>query len=977
MSKTSVKKNKKFQHTLKPSSVELNSLESSKLLIEKGDFVGAEKQLKSILSVSSHNLDALKLLGTCLIKGRKQEKRAELLKVCEFALSVDANDPEALYNMAHALSLNKQTKPAFEVLMRRINLDAGNFQYHLDVARFLRDIGKHDESIKAYTHAFKLNKDNVKTLDELAQVYKRIGNIQAVLGCYKKAIQASPTSATFHNSLGAVYAENGMPEESVKSLAEAVRLAPNNPTYRNNLGNSLYRVGRIAEATESYKLALELKPDFYFALTQGLHANRQLCDWRELEQTLEKIHGALEDKTAQGLTPFVMLSQPSISLAENLICAKRFSQDRFSKQLRKKPLINSAKPRDRKDGKIRIGYISADFHAHATSFLIVGVLENHDRKYFDVYAYSHGPDDNSDTRSRVKKSFDVFRDIRKLTDEQASHRILEDGIDILVDLKGFTRDMRLEIQALRPAPVIVSWLGYPGTLGEPRMADYIIGDPTVTPLEHAAHYSEKLALMPHTYQPNDKSRVIGTRPTRAEVGLPEKDFVFCTFNQPYKITPDMLDIWCKILLEIPSSVLWILEPRDATAKNNLIAEAQKRGLSSDRIIFAPKKSQPEHLARLTLADIALDTLPYTSHTTCSDALWVGLPLVTLIGETFPARVAAGLLKTMGLPELVAETPNAYVKTVLDLAKHPKKLAAIKKKILNNRDVSPLFDTPNFTRDLESLYKKMWKNHESIHHDHIIPFAVEKTFAKVHNRKPAPMKIAVVTPYYKETEAELKKCHDSVANQTVACTHFMVADGFAQDIVDTWNVRHIKLPIAHADGGNCGRATGSMAAISEEYDAIAFLDADNWYLADHLEQLVLLHERTSADVCFSRRNFHRIDGSFMREDVFSDGKNFVDTSCYFVTRPAFSLLSVWGLMPKQLWGVCDRIFFAALQSRKISHAITNKATVAYTTRWAEHYTKYGEKPPEGGEYRSQSLSKSAEAFMQLTPVQRVRLLNGTA
>lgn len=974
---------RKNQNSIKSGLVKSNSSKASsgyaspidmaKNAIDSGHLELAEKSLKELLSKTPDNIQALNLLSVCLIKSRKIEKRTELFKVCQAALKLAPENPETLFNMAHALNLNKQTKAAFDTLMKRTRLEPKNFQYHLDVARFLRDVGQLEESVKAFTHAFNLKPDNSKILDDLANVYKRMGNVQAVLKCYKKALQIDPDNASLHNNLGAVYADHGKTSESIACLSEAVRLAPKNASYRNNLGNSLYRIGRIKEASESYKLAFDLKPDFFFALTQGLHANRQLCDWSHLDENLEKVHAALKDEKSRGLTPFVLLSQPGISLAENKICAQRFSLDRFGKSLKRKPLINTVKPRERKDEKIRIGYISADFHEHATSYLMVGVLENHDRKHFEVYAYSHGPDDKSQTRARVKKSFDVFRDIRALTDEQAAKKILEDGIDILVDLKGFTRDMRLDIQAMRPAPIVVSWLGYPGTLGEPRMADYIVGDPTVTPLEHAPHYSEKLALMPHTYQPNDRSRVVAEVPKRSEVGLPDNAFVFCTFNQPYKITPDMLDVWCKILSQVKNSVLWILEPKDAAAKDNLITEAEKRGLAAGRIIFAPKKPQAEHLARLSLADIALDTLPYTSHTTCSDALWVGLPLVTLMGETFPARVAAGLLKTMDLPELVAETPSQYIETVLDLAKNSKKLAAIKKKILKNKDTSPLFDTSLFAKDLEKLYKAMWKNHLAMRHDHIVPFAVEKQFAHEQNRKPAPMKIAVITPYYKESEDELRRCHESVMNQTLECTHFMVADGFPQDVIDTWNVRHIKLPSAHADGGNCGRAVGSMAAISEDFDAIAFLDADNWYLSEHLEQLVALHEKTSADICFSKRNFHRIDGSYMREDVSSDGKNFVDTSCYFVTRPAFSVLSVWGQMPKELWGVCDRVFFAAVQARRISTAITEKPTVAYITRWSEHYTKYGEKAPEGGEFRTENFRKSGEKFMALTPLQRKKLL----
>jgi len=303
----------------------------------------------------------------------------------------------------------------------------------------------------------------------------------------------------------------------------------------------------------------------------------------------------------------------------------------------------------------------------------------------------------------------VFRDIRELSDRAAAALIADDGIDILVDLKGYTQHSRLEITALRPAPVIVSWLGYPGTLGHARLADYLIGDAMVTPPEHAGHFSETLALMPHCYFPTDRQRAIGSKPGRAEAGLPEKGFVFCSFNQSVKFNPASFDVWCRLLSDVPGSVLWLLAP-SAPAIANLRREALTRGADADRLIFAPLKPLTEHLGRLQLADLALDTYPYTSHTTGTDALWAGVPLVSRIGDTFVGRVAASLLNTVGLPELVTESWESYFSLAKTLALAPQGLAAIRQKLADRRLTSPLFDTLRFTRDLERLYSRVWQQH---------------------------------------------------------------------------------------------------------------------------------------------------------------------------------------------------------------------------------------------------------------------------
>jgi predicted O-linked N-acetylglucosamine transferase (SPINDLY family) len=313
---------------------------------------------------------------------------------------------------------------------------------------------------------------------------------------------------------------------------------------------------------------------------------------------------------------------------------------------------------------------------------------------------------------RIRGAFDAFRDLSGVSDDAAAAQIAADGIDILVDLKGYTRNMRMRITTLRPAPVQVNWLGYPGTLGHPRLANYLIGDPFVTPPDHAARYSEVLALMPHCYQPNDRRRTVGPTPTRSQAGLPDRGFVFCSFNQSYKLTPEMFSVWCRLLNAVPKSILWLALPPTASGEANLRREAANRGVAAERLVFAPHWPLEKHLGRLQLADLVLDTHPYTSHTTASDALWTGVPLVTLMGTTFAGRVAASILHAAGLPSLVTGDLESYYELALSLASRPRQLAALKKKLATNRMTCPLFDSHRFTRNLEDLYGRMWQAHLS-------------------------------------------------------------------------------------------------------------------------------------------------------------------------------------------------------------------------------------------------------------------------
>jgi len=440
-----------------------------------------------------------------------------------------------------------------------------------------------------------------------------------------------------------------------------------------------------------------------------VHTLLSACAWSMLSAAVTSLRERVTKERSGEVSPMGLLPLPEADAGEQHQCARQYAQQQYGDYLSRAPLWAARAPRER--DRLRVGYLSADYHEHPTSFLLARVIELHDRARFEVFGYSCGLDSEDSMRRRMRAAFDSFRDIRLLSHEVAAQQIVDDEIDILVDLKGYTTNARLEILALRPAPVQATWLGYAGTLGHPRLADYLIGDPIVSPLQDGSHFTEALALMPNCYQPNDQQRAIGERPSRAAAGLPANGFVFCSFNQSYKFTPEMFDLWCRLLGAVPGSVLWLLETIEAGA-DNLRREARARGVDPGRIVFAPKCSQVEHLARLQLADLALDTFPYTSHTTASDALWAGVPLLARQGETFASRASASIVHAAGLPDLVAGSAQDYYRLALALAAAPERLAQVRARLAADRMSCALFDSRRFTLDLERLLRRMWQGYRA-------------------------------------------------------------------------------------------------------------------------------------------------------------------------------------------------------------------------------------------------------------------------
>jgi predicted O-linked N-acetylglucosamine transferase (SPINDLY family) len=437
---------------------------------------------------------------------------------------------------------------------------------------------------------------------------------------------------------------------------------------------------------------------------------RKMCDWHAFDDRAPYARARMDEAEGDPLPPFVLLAEPGLSAMEQRACSEAWMRDRLAMAADVRArLAFRFSPWEAGRKKIKLGYLSADFQDHATAHLLVESLEARDGARFELHAYSYGRDDGKEMRERLRRAFDCFTDISKLTDEEAAKGVNDDGIDILVDLKGFTEGTRTSILALRPAPIQVNYLGYPGTLG-PELCDYIVTDGFCTPKGSAGDFSECFAVLPHSYQPHGCRDAVPPAPSRTAAGLPERGFVFCCFNQAYKLTPDVFDVWCRLLRCVPGSVLWLLAAREA--EGNLRNEAWKRGVDGSRLIFAADLPHSQHLERLQLADLVLDTSPYGAHTTASDALWAGVPVITRPGATFPSRVAGSLLHSVGLPELVVEDQVDYFELAFALATDTARLGDLRRTLADNRANAPLFNVKAYTLALEALYTKMWERHRS-------------------------------------------------------------------------------------------------------------------------------------------------------------------------------------------------------------------------------------------------------------------------
>jgi len=582
------------------------------------------------------------------------------------------------------------------------------------------ELRRYEEAAGYFRRLARIFKTNLDVRNALCYALQEFGNESHAQGryltaeaCFKEALESQPTNAAYLYNLGNAQRELGKPKEAALHYQKAIQFSPNDADIYNNLGNVQRELGQLDLAIASYKKALDLNPKLHHAKVHLVHQKQHICDWQDLEDDISSIRDWVKNIPEAQVSPFAFLAMPTTTAEEQKLCASNWVSNRYSALIKQADTLNFKHELPRISQKIRIGYLSADFRLHPLAFLISESIELHDRSKFEIFAFSYGINDKSSARARLEKAFDAFYDIRNLSEIDAARKVNTLQIDILVDLTGFTQTSRSGIVAFRPAPINVNWLGFPGTMGmksdSKPLFDYMLSDNFITPAETVNHYAEQLALLPHCYQSNDRKRPISAQPSRKSCHLPEGVFVYCCFNQSFKITPKFFSVWMRLLNAVPNSVLWLLDSNQWT-KENLINQAAKNNIEVERLIFAPRMSIADHLARHVHADLFLDTSPYNAHTTCSDALWMGLPVLTCVGDTFAARVAASLLTAADMPELITYSMQDYESKALHLASYPIELEKIKQKLLATKLTSALFDTNQFTHSLEHIYQSMWQQY---------------------------------------------------------------------------------------------------------------------------------------------------------------------------------------------------------------------------------------------------------------------------
>ena len=683
-----------------------------------------------ILAVKPQDVSALFGRGTVLAQlGRGDEALLSL----DRALSVKPDHVPALFNRATILAGMVRYPGALAAYDQVIALAPGHVDALNNRGNVLAQLNRYAEAVASYDRVLAIRPDHIGALANRSAALRQIRRYDEALASADRVLAIDPNHIDALNSRGntllalnrateaitcyerILKIKDDNPEALVNSafafqalgqFAEAWRYADNaiavDPEYANAFlirGHALAKLDRQDEAGQSYERALAIDPDHPYALGASIGTYVAACNWARVESLLPVIEEQVAAAKAI-FPPFSLLGLP-VSPATQLQCARHFVRRQLPSVA---PIASSARPRS---DKIRVAYLSGDFRRHPVGYGIVGLLEHHDRARFEVHAVSYGEDDGSEPRARATIAADRFHDVRERADSDVAATISELAVDIVVDLAGHTENSRMGIPAYRPAPIQVSYFGYPGTTGADFM-DYVMADRIVLPTDQQPFYSEKIVHLPDSYQANDDKRQSSPiAPTRGDIGLPDDAFVFTCFNNAWKLSRQMIGTWARLLGACPNSVLWLYYVNDS-ALANIQQELLSHGIDPARVILAPHVEQPDHLARLRLADLFLDTLPYNAHTTASDALWAGVPVLTCLGSTFVGRVAASALQAIGLPELVTNSLDEYEALALKLAGDPELLGSLRARLAQNRLSCPLFDTTRLARHIESAYVTMWE-----------------------------------------------------------------------------------------------------------------------------------------------------------------------------------------------------------------------------------------------------------------------------
>lgn len=699
------------------------------LRLQQNNFNDAEQLFRQAIDANEKSAEAQHYLGFALTGLRQTAAAIDAFKK---ALAIKPAFPEAHNNLGHALQLMGRTREAIVHYRKALRLNRSYAEAHNNLGNALHLLGRSADSVLHYRNALALRPDYAEAHWNLANALRDIGRYDEAIAEYQKSLVIRPGYVEALTGLGKTFHILDRGDEAIKAYEQVLALNPVHTEAILNIGDIFTSRNQQDRAIDYYRKVLDTDPDNIDALVRRGAAHAALkghedamvdfekalsldadnisafnglansainaCDWKRTAILSPQIEAWLTKGNM--FEPFILLGycdDPALHLA----CAKIYAERAVSSPA----LWTSAVWRSE---KIRIAYVAGGFHQHPTAYLTAELLETHDRSRFEVIGISLGPDDGSEIRGRIMRGVDQFIDVRLRRDKEIAKLIHEMKVDILVDRSGYTVNARPGVFAWRPAPIQVNYLGFPGSLGA-KWYDYVIADRIVLPFDQQAYYTEKIVRLPACYQGNDSQRAIATEtPTRRQMGLPQKGFVFCCFNNVYKVTPAMFEIWMRLLRRVDGSVLWLLAENEAVIRN-LRAQAAERGIDPDRLVFAARVKLDVHLARHRLADLFLDTLPCNAHTTASDALWAGLPVVTCLGKCFAGRVAASLLAAIGLPELVALNLDDYEALALNFAVAPNRLHKVRENLMRNRLSCPLFDTERYRRDIESAYVTMWQS----------------------------------------------------------------------------------------------------------------------------------------------------------------------------------------------------------------------------------------------------------------------------
>jgi predicted O-linked N-acetylglucosamine transferase (SPINDLY family) len=742
-------------------------LANAKLLIAGRQYLEAVELVTPLVEARPKDFHVLFLMGSALLGLRQAQTALGFLLRAE---KIDPNNSRLLNNIASAYNSLMETTKAIEYYRKALILDSKFAQAHYNLGNALMGQTNWIEAIASFSNAIELKNDYTEAYGNLSlclchinaftdavnvcdTYLKKFGHNPKIIinkcraiydsGLKANAIQSLaaytiefPNSHELHRVLAGMYMTTKQYEKALVHFSESIKINPNDFANFNNLGNLLMEIKRNKLAIDAYLKSIELNPEspipyqniaaIYnqnkdydaslnylhkalsldpeadYILGMIIHAKIYTCNWLELRNQIEVLTSKIPKLNSLS-NPF-----PPVAYIDDQQLLTKIAEDWVKKKCPSSKFFPSFEINAQVPGhKIKLGYFSADLHTHATALLMAGLFESHDRSKFELIAFSFGPDSDDLLTKRIRSAFDQFIDVRSMSDRAIAAYARELKIDIGIDLKGFTQDSRTGIFAERAAPIQINYLGFPGSMGAPYI-DYIVADGYVIPEELSVNYAEQVLRLPHCYQPNDNLRLIASTPqSRTKHGLPDEAIVLCSFNNNYKITPTVFDVWMRLLKRFPQAVLWLLKDTP-TSEKNLKKEAQERGVDPERLIFAARVKSDEHLARHVCADIFMDTYPCNAHTTASDALYAGLPLVTCSGNSFASRVAGSLLTTIGLPDLITNNLSDYEQKIVELISKPALLSDVKNRLQENKNTSPLFDTKQYTKDWENLLQQVYQ-----------------------------------------------------------------------------------------------------------------------------------------------------------------------------------------------------------------------------------------------------------------------------